>query len=69
MNYFPKNVIDNLKNYVYIYSDPITEKIFYVGKGKGNRVFGHLKDKKECEKVAYLKKYFSFRKIVKLLID
>ena len=54
MNHFPKNVIENLKNYVYIYSDPITEKIFYVGKGKGNRVFDHLKDKKECEKVAYL---------------
>ena len=43
MNQFPKNVIENLKNYVYIYSDPITEKIFYVGKGKGNRVFDHLK--------------------------
>ena len=55
MNNFPKNVIENLKNYVYIYSDPITEKIFYVGKGKGNRVFDHLKDKKECEKVTYLK--------------
>lgn len=54
MNHFPKNVIDNLKNYVYIYSDPITDKIFYVGKGKGNRVFDHLKDKKECEKVFYL---------------
>ncbi|WP_313030786.1 GIY-YIG nuclease family protein [Soonwooa sp.] len=54
MNQFPKNVIENLKNYVYIYSDPITEKMFYVGKGKGNRVFDHLKDKKECEKVTYL---------------
>lgn len=54
VNHFPKNVIENLKNYVYIYSDPITEKIFYVGKGKGNRVFDHLKDKKECEKVDYL---------------
>lgn len=54
MNHFPKNVIENLKNYVYIYSDPLTEKIFYVGKGKGNRVFDHLKDKKECEKVTYL---------------
>lgn len=54
MNQFPKNVIENLKNYVYIYSYPITEKMFYVGKGKGNRVFDHLKDKKECEKVTYL---------------
>ena len=54
INHFPKNVIENLKNYVYIYSDPITEKIFYVGKGKGNRVFDHLKDKNECEKVDYL---------------
>jgi hypothetical protein len=54
INHFPKNVIENLKNYVYIYSDPITEKIFYVGKGKGNRAFDHLKDKNECEKVDYL---------------
>lgn len=59
MNQFSKSVIDKIKNYVYIYSDPITNEIFYVGKGKGNRVFDHLKDKKECEKVRYLNELIS----------
>ena len=37
--------------YVYVYSDPDTKKPFYVGKGKDNRVFNHLDDKKENDKV------------------
>ena len=45
MEVFPKEVIDKLKYYVYLYSDPRDDKIFYVGKGKNNRVFQHLKDK------------------------
>ena len=40
--------------YVYLHRKKTTNEIFYVGKGKGNRVFDHLKDKKECEKVTYL---------------
>ena len=31
-----------LGSYVYIYSDPQTNKPFYVGKGKGRRAFAHL---------------------------
>lgn len=54
MSQFSKSVIEKIKNYVYLYSHPVTNEIFYVGKGKGNRVFDHLKDKKECEKVQYL---------------
>lgn len=34
--------IENLKYYVYVYSDPDTYQPFYVGKGKGNRVFSHM---------------------------
>jgi hypothetical protein len=33
-----------LGNYIYALRDPRDNKIFYVGQGKGNRVFDHLKD-------------------------
>ena len=32
---FPSNIIQELKYYVYIYSDPDTLQPFYIGKGKG----------------------------------
>lgn len=54
MDKFPKIVSTELKYYVYIYSNPITEEIFYVGKGKGERVFAHLTEETETEKVKYL---------------
>ncbi|HIO04524.1 MAG TPA: GIY-YIG nuclease family protein, partial [Gammaproteobacteria bacterium] len=40
-----------MKYYVYLLLDPITDEIFYVGKGKGNRVFSHLKDISDNDKV------------------
>ncbi len=48
---FSHPVSKALKFYVYIYSHPITDEIFYVGKGKGNRIFAHLEDQKESAKV------------------
>lgn len=48
---FSRNSIEELKYYVYVYSDPDTKKPFYVGKGKNNRVFSHLNDQKESDKV------------------
>ena len=52
MKSFSNKTIEELKYYVYVYSDPDTKKPFYVGKGKGNRVFNHLDDQSESEKVS-----------------
>ena len=38
---FPQEVIEQLKHYVYRLIDPRNGETFYVGKGQGNRVFGH----------------------------
>jgi len=43
-----------LKSYVYVYIDPRNGKPFYIGKGKGNRLFSHLKDQSDIEKVAQI---------------
>lgn len=40
--------------YVYLYVDPRNNQPFYVGKGKGNRVFSHLSDQSESPKVEYI---------------
>lgn len=51
MNKFPKIVANELKYYVYLYLHPISREVFYVGKGKGDRVFNHLHEESESEKV------------------
>ena len=45
MKQFSSEVINKLKYYVYLLSDPSNDEIFYVGKGKGNRVFSHINQK------------------------
>ena len=52
---FPPHVCEELKFYAYLYVDPRTMKPFYVGKGQGNRLFSHLGDGRDCEKVRVLK--------------
>jgi len=47
----PVEVGDALASYVYVYIDPRNHHPFYVGKGKGNRLFSHLDDQTESEKV------------------
>ena len=41
---FKQTVIESLASYVYCLVDPRTNKIFYIGKGKDNRVFQHASD-------------------------
>ncbi|WP_153007624.1 LEM-3-like GIY-YIG domain-containing protein [Bacillus coahuilensis] len=53
---FSKEVIEKLKYYVYIYSDPETEEIFYVGKGLGNRVFSHMDSMEDSDKGRYIRR-------------
>jgi uncharacterized protein len=52
---FPPGIAEDLHSYVYIYADPRTDEIFYIGKGVGNRVFSHLdeaeKSDRDSEKV------------------
>ena len=43
INEFPKEVINEIKYYVYRLIDPRNGETFYIGKGKGNRVFQHMK--------------------------
>ncbi len=55
---FPNKLIEELDNYVYIYSDPVTKEVFYVGKGTGNRATSHLyldendTERKKIKKIA-----------------
>lgn len=41
---FPAGVAEQLGYYVYALVDPRTRQIFYIGKGKDNRVFAHARD-------------------------
>jgi len=43
---YSKKSISELKNYVYALMNPETNKIFYIGRGKGNRGMQHLLNKK-----------------------
>jgi hypothetical protein len=49
IEYFPEEVIKQLKTYVYRLIDPRNGETFYVGKGKGNRVFAHIRASAELE--------------------
>lgn len=44
INAFNQQTIESLAYYVYALIDPRDNRIFYIGKGKGNRVFQHAKD-------------------------
>lgn len=46
---FTEEISNKLKNYVYRLIDPRNGETFYVGKGKGNRVFSHIYDEENLE--------------------
>lgn len=54
MNYdsFSPEICKELDFYVYELIDPRNGRIFYVGKGKGNRVFDHMKNAEKLAKEA-----------------
>ncbi len=54
-NKFPTGLSERMNYYVYVYSDPDDGKIFYIGKGKDNRCFDHLKCQEECGKTDKIK--------------
>ena len=58
---FDEKTQQQLKYYVYMLIDPINNAPFYVGKGKDNRVFAHLKCALEHETVS--DKYDKIREI------
>ena len=43
MDSFSNKTIEEVGSYVYALFDPIKQEIFYIGKGKKNRVFNHAK--------------------------
>ena len=70
MNKFPANVCEKLNHYVYIYIDPRNNEIFYVGKGKNNRVFSHPNDTTENDKTKRIQelKNANLEPIIEILI-
>lgn len=48
---FPREISEYLGNYVYALADPRDNAIFYVGKGKGDRILAHEKEAKEDKEI------------------
>ena len=61
---FSQKVQEELGYYVYCLVDPRDKKIFYIGKGVGNRVFAHACDALEYEDVS-TEKLEKIREIIK----
>ena len=64
MAMFSQKVQEELGYYVYCLVDPRDKKIFYIGKGVGNRVFAHACDALEYEDVS-TEKLEKIREIIK----
>ena len=49
---FPPEVSAKLGHYVYLYINPFSDAVFYIGKGIGNRAIQHLSETSDSEKNA-----------------
>ena len=54
MNSFAPEIIEKIGYYVYVFVDPFTDTVFYIGKGKDNRCFSHLNSLDESEKSKHI---------------
>ncbi|WP_174138737.1 GIY-YIG nuclease family protein [Parasulfitobacter algicola] len=72
MDEFDAKTQEQIGYYVYCLVNPDTKKPFYIGKGKGNRVFDHAKDKLtgtvENDKIETIRKILKQDKKVEYLI-
>jgi len=72
MKEFSQSTIEKIGFYVYILVNPQNNKIFYVGKGKGNRIFDHINceidNQAENEKFKIIEEIKKSNKEVKLYI-
>jgi len=50
----PRDVAQKLGYYVYLYVNPLDGRVFYVGKGKGQRALSHLQDTTRSRKATIL---------------
>ena len=62
-NIFSTEVIDKLCNYVYRLIDARNGETFYVGRGKGNRLYAHVNDELHNESDAFSDKIRRIREI------
>ncbi len=72
-NRLSQKTIETLNYYVYVLIDPSTEQVFYVGKGKGSRIYAHVEasedvDTKEVAKIATIKAIRASNKEVKHVV-